>query len=93
MINNHENLITSADAIGLFCRLHMNTKMDIPIRPSQMGVLIFIHRSETLVSPLMISEFFKITKPSVTSMINVLEKEGYILKQPLLRKGEVIVLH
>ncbi len=81
MMNNHEDLITSADAIGLFCRLHMNTKMDIPIRPSQMGVLIFIHRSETLVSPLMISEFFKITKPSVTSMINALEKKGYIIKK------------
>ncbi len=80
-MNNHEDLITSADAIGLFCRLHMNTKMDIPIRPSQMGVLIFIHRSETLVSPLMISEFFKITKPSVTSMINALEKKGYIIKK------------
>ena len=86
-MNNYDNLITSADAIGLFCRLHMNTKMDIPIRPSQMGVLIFIHRSETLVSPLMISEFFKITKPSVTSMINALEKEGYIIKKSCLEDG------
>ena len=52
-----------------------------------MGVLIFIHRSETSVSPLMISEFFKITKPSVTSMINVLEKEGYIIKKSSLEDG------
>lgn len=52
-----------------------------------MGVLIFIHRSETLVSPLMISEFFKITKPSVTSMINALEKEGYIIKKSCLEDG------
>jgi hypothetical protein len=33
------NLIISADAVGLFCRLYMNTKRDIPIGPSEMVIL------------------------------------------------------
>ena len=76
------SLIHHADCIGLFCRLQMNTKMDIPIRPSQMGVLIFIQREETSVTPLMISDFFKMSKPSVSSILTALAKQDYIMKEP-----------
>ncbi len=72
----------SADTIGMFCRLNMNAKRDIPIRSSEMGVLIFTQKQKAAVTPLMISKFFKITKPSVTSMINALVNKGYLLKRP-----------
>lgn len=75
------NLIASADAIGMFCRLHMNTKRNLPIRPSEMGVLIFTHKHNLPVTPLMISQFFKITKPSVTSLVTSLVKEDYLMKE------------
>jgi DNA-binding MarR family transcriptional regulator len=77
----------SADAIALFCRLQMNMKRDIPIRPSEMGVLIFASKQSEQVTPLMISSFFKITKPSVTSMVNALFKKDYLVKSPSPRDG------
>lgn len=75
------NLMASADSIGMLCRLHMNTKRDIPIRSSEMGVLIFAQKKDVPVTPLMISQFFKITKPSVTSSITALVKGGYLTKE------------
>ena len=81
---NDINLIESADAIGLFCRLQMQTKKDLPIRASEMGVLIFTEKHHEPVTPLSISHFFKITKPSVTTMVNALLKGDYLSKSPSL---------
>lgn len=78
----NQKLLNSADSIGLFCRLHLNAKIKLPIRPSEMGVLIYIHREDQPVSPLMISEFFKMAKPSVTPILNSLRKLDYIEKIP-----------
>lgn len=75
------NIEESADAVGLFCRLRMNLKSDIPIRPSEMGVLVYTGNQAVPVTPLMISRFFRISKPSVTSLINALVKKGYLKKE------------
>lgn len=83
----NKDLTRSADAVGLFCRMHMNTKRDIPIRPSEMGVLIFVQKQETPVTPLQISNFFKIAKPSVTAMVNALIRQQYLLKTPSATDG------
>lgn len=72
----------SADAVAMFCRLQMNIKRDIPIRSSEMGALIFTQRYNAPITPLMLSNFFKIAKPSVTSMINSLIKKDYLNKIP-----------
>lgn len=80
-------LIMSADAIAMFCRLQMNVKRDIPIRASEMGVLIFTQKQEEPVTPLMISSFFKIAKPSVTAMVNALIKKEYLIKLPSATDG------
>lgn len=96
------DLIQSADVIGMFCRLNMKLKRDLPIRASEMGVLIFISKYEMEVTPLMISQFFRITKPSVTSMLNTLLKKFYLEKIPskidmrsyslkITKKGENLV--
>lgn len=76
------NIIVGADAVSRFCRLQMNIKKDIPVRSSEMGVLIYIHKSGMPVTPLMISGFFGISKPSVTDMVNALIKKDYLLKEP-----------
>ncbi len=75
------SLITGADAVGMFCRLHMNSKRDLPIRPSEMGVLIFTQKQLQPVTPLQISQFFNIAKPSVSAMVKVLLKQGYLIKE------------
>jgi DNA-binding MarR family transcriptional regulator len=84
-MNNDIN--SSADAVGLFCRLQMNIKRDLPIRSSEMGVLIFTQKQSEPVTPLMISNFFRIAKPSVTSMVNALIKKDYLMKTPSSTDG------
>lgn len=76
------DFVKGADAIGMFCRLHMNTKRDLPIRPSEMGVLIYIQKQSESVTPLMISQFFNIAKPSVSAMVKALTKNGYLTQSP-----------
>jgi DNA-binding MarR family transcriptional regulator len=88
----NNDLIISADAVGLFCRLHMNTKRDIPIRPSEMGVLIFTHKQKVPVTPLMISNFLKIAKPTVTAMVNTLIMQHYLVKTPSQTDGRSYTL-
>lgn len=77
-----EDIITCMDTISRFCRLQINIKRDLPIRASEMGVLIYIERSNIPVTPLMISNFFGIAKPSVTDMVNSLTKAEYLIKMP-----------
>ncbi len=76
------DLVNSTDAIGMFCRLHMNSKRDLPIRPSEMGVLIYTQKQSESVTPLMISQFFNIAKPSVSAMVKALTKNGYLTQLP-----------
>lgn len=76
------DLNQSTDVIGLFCRLNMKLKRDLPIRASEMGVLIYISKQDMEVTPLMISQFFQISRPSVTSMINTLLRIKYCEKIP-----------
>jgi len=77
------DLIESADAVGMFCRLNMNTKRDLPIRTSEMGVLIFIQKVDGEVTPTEISDFFNISKPSVTAIIKSLIRKKYLTKKQL----------
>ncbi len=64
-----------------FSRTYMNLKKDLPIRPSEMGVLNIITKREGLFTPIMIAELLEVTKPMVASHISVLERKGYITKQ------------
>ncbi len=73
---------SAADEIALFCRLQMYARKELPIRSSEMGVLIYVHQQNHGITPLMISHFFQITKPSVTAMVNELVKKGYLMKEP-----------
>ncbi|WP_300381943.1 MarR family winged helix-turn-helix transcriptional regulator [Clostridium sp.] len=77
-----ENIIACEDAVSRFCRLQINIKRDMPIRASDIGTLIYIQKSDIPVTPLMISSFFGISKPSVTDMVNSLVKKNYLIKIP-----------
>ncbi len=70
------------EVIEKFCRLNMNVKRDIPIRSSEMGVLIYISNKSDIVTPLDISNFLGVTKPSVTPIVNTLINDGYLNKIP-----------
>lgn len=77
-----ESILDSRDVVSRFCRLQMNKKMAIPIRASEMGALIYVQKSEDKVTPLMISTFLGIARPSVTDMVNALIKKTYLVKVP-----------
>lgn len=63
-----------------FCTKYLNLKKDLPIRPSEMGVLNIIVKRDGLFTPIMIAELLEVTKPMVANHIAILEKKGYIIK-------------
>lgn len=77
-----ESIIACEEAVSRFYRLQMNVKRDLTIRASEMGVLIFVSKSQEPATPLMISNFFGIAKPSVTEVVNSLVKKDYLIKMP-----------
>ena len=82
-----EKVMLAAEEIAMFCRLQMHAKKELPIRSSEMGVLIYVQKQNEAVTPLMISNFFQIAKPSVTAMINELIKKNYLNKVPSATDG------
>lgn len=80
----HPEIQRSAEIMSLFCRLKMKIKAELPIRSSEMGVLILVQKHPEPVTPLMISQFFRISKPSVTTMINSLLVHGFLVKDEAL---------
>lgn len=68
--------------IAAFCRANMTKKKPIPIRSSEMGVLIYIvrHAEENGVRSVDLSNYFGIQKSSVSSIISSLASQGYIKK-------------
>lgn len=77
-----DELIRGAEVISLFCRININTKRELPIRSSEMGLIIFLVKEQGEHTPLQIAEFFKVTKPMVTAMVISLTKKEYIIKVP-----------
>lgn len=64
-----------------FCNGYAKLKKELPIRPSEMGVLNIIVQRDGYFTPLMIAELLEVSKPMITAHITVLEKKGYILKE------------
>lgn len=67
-------------AFSKFSRDYINSKKNLPIRPSEMGVLNIITKREGLFTPVMIAELLAVSKPMIAAHISVLEKKGYIYK-------------
>lgn len=70
-----------AQSISLFCRKNINIKKDLPIRSSEMGLLIYIVKENQTITPVMASTFLKVSKPMVANMVASLVRKGYITKK------------
>ena len=68
--------------LSVFCKNYMDLKKDLPIRPSEMGVLNIITETEGPHSPVVLAEMLNVSKPMITAHIISLEKKGYITKSP-----------
>jgi DNA-binding MarR family transcriptional regulator len=88
-----EDIINGAKVVSLFCRIHMNAKKDLPIRSSEMGLLIYLVRENGSATPIKIAEFFNVSKPMVTAMINSLTNKGYLTKSPSQTDKRSFSLH
>lgn len=77
-----ELLARGANTITMFCRRNINAKKDLPLRSSEIGLLIYTVKTETPVTPLMAAEFFKVSKPMIAGMVKSLCAGGYLIKEP-----------
>lgn len=75
-----DDILKVAEDISLFCRLHMNTKIVLPIRSSEMGLLIYLVMHDGEKTPMAAARFFKVSKAMITNMVTSLMKQDYIEK-------------
>lgn len=73
----HANIVLSK-----FSRDYIDLKNNLPIRPSEMGVLNLLVKREGKYTPLAIADMLGVSKTMVAAHIAVLEKGEYIVKQP-----------
>lgn len=74
------DLLQAAEQISLFCRLNMNTKRELPIRSSEMGMLIYLCKTDGNKTPMSIARFFNVSKAMATNMVTAMHRQGYIEK-------------
>lgn len=67
--------------LSIFAKKYMELKNDLPIRPSEMGILNIITEVDGYHTPVMLAEMLKVSKPMITAHINSLYEKGYIRKE------------
>ncbi|HIU77348.1 MAG TPA: MarR family transcriptional regulator [Candidatus Pelethocola excrementipullorum] len=70
------------ETIQVFSRLWLNTKKNLPVRFSEMRLLLLLEKNKEPITPVEAAEVLGIKKQMITTMANVLEKKGYIIKSP-----------
>lgn len=76
------NKYLSANAVlSMFSKYYMELKKDLPIRPSEMGVLNIIAETPGPHTPLLLAGFLGVSKPMITAHLTDLAKKGYIEKK------------
>ncbi len=74
--------IEAAETVSLFCRLNQRVKKELPIRSSEMGLLILLVTSKERISSVEAAQFFRVSKPVITAMVKTLTAKGYLRKEP-----------
>lgn len=78
----------AADLIAQFCRNQVNVKRNLPIRSSDMGVLIYLmHHSMAKAKD--VAEFFDVAGATVAEMIHRLANQGLVEIQQDLADARV----
>ncbi len=86
-------IIQAAEQISLFCRLNINSKRELPIRSSEMGMLIYLCKTDGDNTPMGVARFFNVSKAMATNMVTSLYKKGYIEKLPSPSDGRSLLLN
>ena len=77
-----DKYFTANAVLSIFSKSYMELKKDLPIRPSEMGVLNIITQTPGPHTPLMLAGALKVSKPMITAHLTSLTDKGYITKQP-----------
>ena len=77
-----DKYFTANAVLSIFGKSYMELKKDLPIRPSEMGVLNIITQTPGPHTPLMLAGALKVSKPMITAHLTSLTDKGYITKQP-----------
>ena len=77
-----EKYFAANAVLSIFSKTYMELKKDLPIRPSEMGVLNIITGTPGPHIPVMLAEKLKVSKPMITAHLTSLTNKGYITKQP-----------
>lgn len=71
--------------LSVFAKSYMEMKKNLPIRPSEMGVLNIITETEGQYTPVKLAEMLGVSKQMITAHISSLESKGYITKEPCIQ--------
>lgn len=76
-----KDISDAAKEVALFCRLNINSKKGLPVRSSEMGLLIYLVKEMGEHTPLSAAHFFKVSKSMITNMAASLSQKGYLRKE------------
>lgn len=86
------DLIRASEQISLFCRMNINTKKGLPIRSSEMGMLIYLVKTEEEKTPNGVARFFCFSKSMATNMVRSLSVNGYLEKKQSISDKRSVLL-
>ena len=72
----HANVVFSK-----FSRDYIDLKNDLPIRPSELGVLNVLVKRQDKLTPLALAQLLGVSKTMIATHISALEKQDYIVKE------------
>lgn len=77
-----DRLMKANAELSKFSRNYMELKRNLPIRPSEMGVLNIITQMDGPHTPMQLAQLLGVSKPMIAAHVSALEKKGYIERLP-----------
>ena len=82
-----KDLFDANAQLARFCRVYMQTKVDMPIRPSEMGVLNVLCTVAGPHTPVSLADSLGVSRPMIAAHLNALVKHGLIARVPSPEDG------
>lgn len=76
-----DKFVKANAVLSIFSRNYMELKNDLPIRPSEMGVLNIITETPGPHTSVLLAELLGVSKPMITAHLSSLSEKGYITKE------------
>jgi hypothetical protein len=87
-----DEMASASEQISLFCRLNVNAKVDLPIRSSEMGMLIYLCQKDAQATPMAVADYFQVTKAMATNMATSFGETRLFAKSPFKNRSAAKIL-